>query len=94
MSDLKGDLQIIKSIADRAMKTLEKDETVGLTAEMVEAIERMDNRYEEYCKGLDEEWGEEPGTTYDGEYGPSIEFYIEADDWHTVSRAFRKLKQN
>jgi len=59
--------------------------------ELLDAVEAVDNYYRDnFCLECDANWGEEPGNTY--EDGTSMEFYIEADWWHDISLALRKLR--
>lgn len=57
---------------------------------LVEECENIDAYYEEWCEELDEETGEDIGTSY--KHGVSLEFQIEASWWHKVSLALRQLK--
>lgn len=92
MRDIDWDVQRIKNLVESLEQRLNRDSTVGLTAEILDTLDLLDQDYMEYCSNLDLERGDEPGTAYNDEYGPNIEYYIEADDWHKISRALRKLK--
>lgn len=58
--------------------------------DLLEACQKLDEKYKEFCASFDTDDKLEPGTTYK-EGGLSIEFYIEADDWHEISEALRKI---
>lgn len=94
MRDIEWDLQQAENILERIRLRIEADDRVGLTAELMETIEKLDQEYKEFCAEFDADSNLEEGTTYNDEFGPNIEFYIEADDWHKISQAFRRLKQN
>jgi len=75
----------------RAVQTeLKADKNIGLSADVLRAILALDMRYKEFCWGFDDDDGVERGTTYKDEHGISIEFYIEAESWHEISKAFRQ----
>ena len=59
-------------------------------AELIEACESIDANYREFCEWNDDAYGEPIGTTY--KEGINIEYQIEADWWHDVSLALRKLR--
>lgn len=58
---------------------------------MLQAVRVLDEHYKEFCNEFDENDGSSEGTTY--KQGINIEFYIEADLWHDVSLALRKIDQ-
>lgn len=72
-------------VLEELAKVPDKSTLVDLFA----ALENIERHYIEFCASCDE--GQEPGSTYRD--GISLEFYIEADWWHDVSVALRKLKQ-
>ena len=74
---------------ERAVKDLQADEQVGLTADLLRALLALEEQYKEHTLDLDREHGERPGTAYH-EGGNCIEFYIESDAWHEISVALRK----
>lgn len=92
--DIEYDLRTIDGVLQRVRHAVDCDKTIGLTAELLKALESMDEQYKEFCAELDEVNGEEKDTTYNNVFGPSIEFYIEADDWHKISRALRKMNKS
>lgn len=61
-----------------------------LIAELLDALAPLEERYEDFCQGCDEDFGEAPGTTYQD--GTSMEFYIESNDWHRISLVLRKIR--
>ena len=71
---------------------LKTEKDVGLTADIIRALTKMDERYREFCNRFDEEDGKDLGTTYEDDFGPSVEFYVEADHWHELSLALRQWK--
>jgi hypothetical protein len=94
MRDVEWDLQQAENILERIRLRIEADSTVGITAELMETIEKLDQQYKEFCADVDDDDNLDPGTTYNDEFGPNTEFYIEADDWHKISQAFRKIKRD
>jgi hypothetical protein len=79
---------------EMALEQLKKNRAVGLSAELLDAIEALDEHYKEFCSELDIQDDLEPGTTYNDDCGVPIEFYIEADDWHNISLAFRNMRKS
>jgi len=94
MRDIEWDLQQVENLLTRIRERIEADEDIGLLAELMETVGVLDERYKEFCDEIDREDGEEVGSMYNDEFGPNIEFYIEADDWHKISLAFRKLRNS
>lgn len=92
--DIEQHIRTIEGLLAHIRVYLEADKTIGITKELVDALNGFDEIYKEYCEGIDETNNEEPGTTYNNPYGPNIEFYIEADDWHRVSLALRELNKS
>jgi len=72
-------------VLEELAKVPDKSELVDL----FEALTNLESRYIEFCESCDEGQGQELGTTYRD--GISLEFYIEAEVWHEVSKALRKL---
>lgn len=91
---VKTDLKIAHSYIANVLDRLETDEKMGETslADLVEACERVDAYYKQWCRELDEETMEDEGTSYRD--GISLEFQIEADWWHDISLALRKLRKD
>lgn len=89
-----GRLETVKNLIDVIINQHEKATNVakneGILA-LVEACEVVDRQYKTMCDELDEEVGDVAGMGY--ERGISIEFYIEASDWHDISIALRKIKE-
>lgn len=87
-------LRTMKNLIDVIIDQNEKAEKLakneGILA-LVEACEVIDRQYKTMCDELDEEVGDDVGMGY--EHGISIEFYIEATDWHDISIALRKIKE-
>jgi hypothetical protein len=74
----------------RAIEVLEETPSLTINADLLQALEQIDLRYNEWCNTMDMQWGQTEGTSY--EDGISMEFYLEATDWHKVSVILRKLK--
>lgn len=89
------DLQTAHICLSRALKAIEEEPSTAekvATLELIEVCKALDAGYEEWCIEHDESYGDEPGTTYNSELGTSMEFYVEADTFHRLSLAIRKLK--
>lgn len=86
-------LKQIERATENIKKTLNETENykIELIDDLVKACEVIDNVYYEMCGVYDIEDGLSQDTTYNE--GVSIEFYIEAEWWHEVSIALRKLKE-
>jgi len=78
-----------KAYIDYAIDLLNETPEKNALAELIQACKALDNYYKEYCDGIDEDRGESIGTTYNE--GISMEFYIEAEAFHDISLALRKL---
>jgi hypothetical protein len=87
--DTKDYLQTAKRYLDAAIQDLETAPEKTALVDLLRAIRSIDNYYKDWCDEIDEENNDTQGTTY--EEGVSMEFYIEADWWHDVSVALRKL---
>jgi len=74
-----------------ALEELQKNPEVSAISELLAACEPIEMYYKQWCDEHDDETGDTPGNTY--KHGTSLEFYIEADWWHDVSLALRKLKE-
>lgn len=85
------DLERAQNLIQRVITDLNEEPEKEALTELLDACESLDRYYKErFCAECDLDYGEEPGTTY--EHGISLEFYIEADWWHTISQAIRKLR--
>jgi len=85
------DLQKAQNLIVHAIKDLEAAPEKSAIVELLDAVEAVDNYYRDrFCAELDDDYGEGKGSTY--EHGISLEFYIEADWWHDISVALRKLR--
>ena len=92
---IKNNIAIIK----RSLADLEREvkETTALADinDLVEACLALDDHYKIYfCSVNDEEEGFSQGTTYNSETGEYVEYYIEADMWHHISKIIRKMKSD
>lgn len=87
---IRQDATYAKRYIERIIDDLDRDPEKEALLNLVEACEKIDAYYEQWCKELDEEIGENEGASY--KYGVSLEFQIEADWWHEVSLALRQLK--
>lgn len=58
--------------------------------ELLSVLKELDEQYRDWCSEIDDEYEEEIGTTY--ENGISLEYYIEAETMHTISKLLRKIK--
>ena len=56
--------------------------------DLFKALDGIEQRYIEFCDTCDDD---EPGAT--NRDGISLEFYIEAEEWHKVSIALRNLRK-
>ena len=88
MSTIDGLRYIADNLA-RAIVELQNAPEKSDIAELVDACKRVDAYYEAWCEDNDFQRGHEPGTTYRD--GISLEFYIEAEDWHQISLALRAI---
>lgn len=87
LSKLEGAIRFIQQGIEEIEKAPQMNAILGL----IEACQHIEERYEQFCVEQDEDAGDESGTTY--KYGVSLEFYIEADDWHRISLQLRKLRE-
>ena len=65
---------------------------VQALTDLMSVLEDWDCRYKEHCSDVDEQEGLDDGTTYNADCGEYIEYYVETDEMHTLSKAFRALK--
>jgi len=91
MMSISYDLERAKNLIQNVIKELEEAPEKKAIIELINACEAIDRYYKErYCAELDLDYNEPDGTTY--EEGICLEFYIEAEWWHDVSKALRKLR--
>jgi len=88
---LATNIAMAKRYLDEAAKHIKEADGASpeVIAELIAACRGIDEHYKEMCAEADDRYGDPDGTTYRD--GISIEFYIEADWWHDVSLALRKL---
>jgi hypothetical protein len=89
--DVINQLKISQKWLSDSIESIERSKEITLPDELLDALDYIDSYYERFCGELDEDFGDEPGTTYKD--GVSIEFYIEADWWHKVSLILRSLRE-
>lgn len=77
------------SILENVLHRMDVEPAAGAITDLVEACKVIDDHYKMYCEEFDVDDDVPRGTTYNE--GVNIEFYIEADWWHDVSLALRKL---
>lgn len=90
---IKTDLKIAHSYITAVLERIEANEKVSETSlvDLIRACERVDAYYKQFCAECDADWGDDEGSAYRD--GVSLEFQIEADWWHSISLALRKLKE-
>jgi len=86
---IKDDIEIAQRYLQKVQKGIEDTPNLEALNELMEALIPIEMHYRDFCEGCDQDFGDEPGTTY--EDGISLEYYIEASWWHEVSLALRKL---
>ena len=87
---LRNKLDTAEACIQSAKEELDRVSNLEAIAKLMEAIRPVDRYYKnDFCKELDKDYGEPEGTTYKD--GISLEFYVEAADWHNISLAFREL---
>jgi hypothetical protein len=92
MNTLIEKLLAAKTRLDDVISLLEHEPELGAISDLIEACEDIDYYYKHHvCKERDDGDGLVDGTTYKN--GMNVEFYIEAEDWHRVSLALRKLRK-
>jgi hypothetical protein len=83
-------LKYMRLRLDKTIELLEAEPTLDEISELLEWVGAIDRYYQqEYCDENDEAYGLKPGTSY--EQGINSEFYIESDDWHQISLAYRNI---
>lgn len=87
-----NDLKRAKSIIEKSIKDLEEKPDQILVKELIEACKAIEPTYKKMCDDSDEQCCDPKGTSYND--GISIEFYIEADQWHIISECLRKMFPN
>lgn len=91
MSDMRWNLKQIQRYADSALAELDRTPQQEAIMELMETCQKIDDYYRDYfCEEFKEMDGDD---IYNSEGGVNVEFYIEADDWHDISKALRKIKQ-
>ena len=91
--NIDGKLTVALNYINSAKNDLEEAENANkqLIAELIHACETIDAHYKTFCNELDRyDYDQPEGTTY--EEGIRLEYQIEADWWHDVSLALRKLR--
>lgn len=84
-------LEQAQRLIDSALTDLKENPEIDAVDTLLDACESIDLYYKNrFCKEMDSEYNDPEGTTY--EHGISLEFYIEADWWHDVSKALRILR--
>lgn len=89
MSNLKYHIELAERQLAVVKELVEQAPELDAITDLISACQKIEYHYQEFCKEMDENFGDEPGTSY--EEGVNIEYYIEADWWHDVSVALRKL---
>ena len=85
-------LNTAASLIQSAKQDLNTIPEIEAIQQLIQVCEAIDRHYrEDFCPSVDDESGEEKGTTY--KYGVCMEYYIEAEWWHNVSLALRKLRK-
>jgi hypothetical protein len=87
-----NDLERAKTLIESSIKGLNENPDKVLIKELIDACRAIEFKYKAMCNSIDENSGDPKGSNYDE--GPSIEFEIEADDWHPISKCLRKLFPN
>jgi len=85
-------LKRIKSLTDSILKDIENVPEKAAISNLLKALQLIEDYYKSWCREHDDDTGDAPGTTYKN--GTFIEFYIESDWWHDVSKELRKWKIN
>lgn len=88
---LTRDLETAQVLISRVLVDLKENPETDALTDLLDACESIDRYYKEhFCAGCDFDFDKKIGTTY--EDGISLEFYIEADWWHDISKAIRILR--
>ncbi len=85
-----NDLEEAQTYIEFALREIKATPEKADMADLIEACMKLEEHYEEFCKGCDQDFYEEEGTTYRN--GISLEFYIESSLWHNVSKALREIE--
>lgn len=92
MRTIRDDIDTARICTERALEQLDKQPSLTAISDLIQACSMIEDYYrEEFCPALDREYGDPEGTTY--KVGANLEFYIEADWWHEVSLALRRLQE-
>jgi DNA gyrase/topoisomerase IV subunit A len=89
---MKDTLEAIQRLAHAGLAEIEQTPEREHIAKLIEACERLDEYYKDWCEEIDDEYGDERGTAY--EQGTNMEFYIESSEWHNISEALRELRKD
>ncbi len=84
------DLVDAKNIIGNAIKAIKENPKQPAIADLLDALEVIDEHYRDFCVGCDADFDEKPGYTY--KHGISLEYYIESSWWHDVSKALRVIR--
>jgi len=92
LSEVEDNLIRAKNLIDVSLNDLRTAPEKADISELLDQVQKLDNYYKEWCDEFDTDDEAELGTTYrDGIW---VEFQIEADWWHEISLAFRKLRKD
>jgi len=77
-----------------SIKDLEEDphKEGKVLIKLIDACKDIEPYYKRMCDEMDDNYGDPKGSNYQD--SPSIEFYIEADWWHRISKCLRKMFPN
>lgn len=92
-NSLKDKIQSAQRSLGSVIETIDDLPKLEALNDLMTVLDIWDYRYKEHCTMVDEDNGLEEGTTYNADFGESIEYYVECDDMHSLSKAFRALKQ-
>jgi len=92
MSEIEDSLIRAKNLIDISLNDLRTAPEKADISELLDQIQKLDDHYKRWCDEYDKLQGEEIGTTY--KHGVCLEYYIEAEWWHDISLAFRKIKHD
>ncbi len=86
-------LKTINNQLTNVIKTLEQVNAakLGLVADLIGACQEIDTEYKDFCNEIDDENEQEIGITY--AKGISVEWQIEADWWHPISKILNKINE-
>ena len=80
---------MIESIATEMDSNSEITKQTDIS-DLINLVRKLNVQYFDWCTGIDDEYDQPHGTTY--EDGISLEYYIEAEDMHKLSKLLRKIK--